>query len=111
MLPRTQVFMDYRFNPNMPHPDWYSPVDPEATAKMWAVNKQDSTAQTLLNNSWYAAPGGKRFVFSLILIYRGTHQRSEGGRCERSLPTRSIGRCDRTCSMCAWIKSYFAWTR
>ncbi|CAN0093853.1 unnamed protein product, partial [Ectocarpus sp. 12 AP-2014] len=48
-----EVFMDYRFNPNMPHPDWYSPVDPEATAKMWAVDKQDSTAQTLLDNSWY----------------------------------------------------------
>lgn len=54
MPPRTQVFMDYRFNPNMPHPDWYSPMDPKATAKMWAVDKQDSTAQTLLNNSWYA---------------------------------------------------------
>lgn len=45
--------MDYRFNPNMPHPDWYSPVDPTATDKMWAVDKRDSTARNLLDYSWY----------------------------------------------------------
>lgn len=56
-----QVFMDYRFNPNMPHPEWYSPVDTTATAKMWAADKRDSTVQTLLDNSWYVGgvvPGG-----------------------------------------------------
>ncbi|CAM9095055.1 unnamed protein product, partial [Hapterophycus canaliculatus] len=47
-----EVFMDYRFNPNMPHPDWYSPVDPEATAKMWSDNKRDSGVKTLLDNYW-----------------------------------------------------------
>lgn len=62
-----QVFMDYRFNPNMPHPDWYSPVDATATANMWAADKRDSTAQTLLDNSWYVprvrmhARGGAMF--------------------------------------------------
>lgn len=71
--------MDYRFNPNMPHPDWYSPVDPKATAKMWAVDKQDSTAQTLLNNSWYVSPGGERFVFIFLSIVAHRNAVRDGG--------------------------------
>lgn len=47
-----QVFMDYRFNPNMPHPDWYSPVDPKEAAKMWASDKRDSGAKSLFSGSW-----------------------------------------------------------
>lgn len=47
-----QVFMDYRFNPRMPHPEWYSPVDPEATSKMWAPDKRDRAAQALLEKPW-----------------------------------------------------------
>lgn len=48
----TQVLMDYRFNPHMPHPEWYSPVDPEAAAKMWATDKRDRAAQALLEKPW-----------------------------------------------------------
>ena len=44
--------MDYRFNPNMPHPDWYSPVDPKEAAKMWASDKRDSGAKSLFSGSW-----------------------------------------------------------
>lgn len=28
--------MDYRFNPKIKAPDWYTPVNPEETKKMWA---------------------------------------------------------------------------
>lgn len=42
--------MDYRFNPKMPHPDWYSPVDSAATSKMWSDEKRDSGVKTLLDN-------------------------------------------------------------
>lgn len=44
--------MDYRFNPNMPHPDWYSPVDAAASAKMWSDDKRNSDVKTLLDNYW-----------------------------------------------------------
>lgn len=47
-----QVFMDYRFNPNMAHPDWYTPVDPKEAAKMWAPDKRDSGAKSLFSGSW-----------------------------------------------------------
>ncbi|CAN0300413.1 unnamed protein product [Pylaiella littoralis] len=52
-LHNQEVFMDYRFNPNMPHPDWYSPVDPTATDKMWAVGRGDGAARTILDYSWF----------------------------------------------------------
>lgn len=47
-----QVFMDYRFNPNMPHPEWYTPVDPKALEKMWASDRRDSAVQSLFESSW-----------------------------------------------------------
>lgn len=47
-----EVFMDYRFNPNMAHPDWYNPVDPKEAAKMWAPDKRDSGAKSLFSGSW-----------------------------------------------------------
>lgn len=53
LLTRYKVLMDYRFNPHMEHPKWYSPVDPKAAAKMWAADKRDKTAQSLLANPWY----------------------------------------------------------
>lgn len=35
-----QVFMDYRFNPAMKAPSWYTPVKPKEMARMWAPQEE-----------------------------------------------------------------------
>lgn len=42
--------MDYRFNPSMSAPRWYTPVSARRNAKMWAEDRrQDEELAELLN--------------------------------------------------------------
>lgn len=35
-----QVFMDYRFNPAMKAPSWYTPVKSKEMVRMWAPQEE-----------------------------------------------------------------------